>query len=125
MQNNFWQHSKFHIFHVNIQGWLSHSAELTARVRLIDEKPDLICVNETFLNGTVENVFLEGYTVVMRRDRADGRNGGGILALARREIAERITVVLSSEAAERAWLMAHTDRGPHLLGIWYRTPRPG
>ena len=47
---------KFRILHANIRGWISHAAELTARVRLMDEKPDLICVNETFLNRIVEHI---------------------------------------------------------------------
>ena len=41
---------RFLILHVNLRGWASHSAELAARVRWMDPKPDLICVNETVLD---------------------------------------------------------------------------
>ena len=45
-----WTESRFRILHINIRGWTSHAAELTARIRQMDEKPDLIYVNETFLS---------------------------------------------------------------------------
>ncbi len=120
-----WEDMKFRILHANIRGWISHAAELTARVRLMDEKPDLICVNETFLNRTVEHIELEGYSLVARRDRGDGRQGGGIAAFASTGIAERVTLIQSSDDAERFWLMVHADQGPHLVGVWYRPPAPG
>ena len=88
-------------------------------------KPELICINETHLSRTVEHVALEGYSLVARRDRSDGRQGGGIAAFALTSIAERISLVQSSDDAERFWLMAHTDQGPYLVGVWYRPPDPG
>ena len=63
--------------------------------------------------------------MVSRRDRSDGRQGGGIAAFALTSIAERISLVQSSDDAERFWLMAHTDQGPYLVGVWYRPPDPG
>ena len=46
------------------------------------EKPDLVCINETFLYRAVEAIALEGYSLVARRDRNDGRKCGGIAAFA-------------------------------------------
>ena len=120
-----WQDMKFRVLHVNIRGWVSHVAELAARLRRMKEKPNLICVNETFLDRTLEHLTLEGYTLVARRDRNDGRQGGGIAALAASDIAERVTLIQSSDDAERFWLMVHADQGPHLVGVWYRPPAPG
>ena len=120
-----WQDMKFRVLHVNIRGWVSHVAELVARLRRMKEKPNLICVNETFLDRTLEHLTLEGYTLVARRDRNDGRQGGGIAALAASDIAERVTLIQSSDDAERFWLMLHADQGPHLVGVWYRPPAPG
>ena len=88
-----WQDMKFRVLHVNIRGWVSHVAELAARLRRMKEKPNLICVNETFLDRTLEHRTLEGYTLVARRDRNDGRQGGGIAALAASDIAERVTLI--------------------------------
>ena len=116
---------KFRVLHVNIRGWMSHVAELVARLRRMKEKPDLICVNETFLDRTLEYLTLEGYTLVARRDRNDGRQGGGIAALAASDIAERVTLIQSSDDAARFWFMVHADQGPHLVGVWIRPPAPG
>ena len=110
---------------MNIRGWVSHAAELTAIIRSMKNKPDLVCVNETFLNHSVEDIALEGYAVVGRRDRCDGRAGGGIAALAWTSIRDRVTLASTSEEAERMWLLVHAEQGPHLVGVWYRPPNPG
>jgi hypothetical protein len=124
-ENVVWNDAKFRALHVNIRGWISHAAELLARIRLMNEKPDLICVNETFLDRTIEYISLEGYALIARRDRADGRKCGGIAAFALTTIAERVTLVESSQDAERFWLLVHANQGPHLVGVWYRPPAPG
>ena len=108
---------KFRVLHVNIKGWISHAAELVAKLRRLTEKPDLICVNETALNRIIEHLTLRGYSLVARRDRSDGRLGGGIAAFAASGIAERVTLIQSSDDAERFWLMVHADQGPHLVGV--------
>ena len=40
-------------------------------------------------------------------------------------IAERITLVESSQKAERFWLLVHAQQGPQLVGVWYRPPAAG
>ena len=74
-ERHIWQDMEFRVLHVNIRDWISHAAELVARLRRLKEKPDLICVNETFLDRTLEHRTLEGYSLVARRDRSDGRLG--------------------------------------------------
>ena len=64
---------KFRISHVNIRGWISHAAELAARIRQMEDRPDLICVNETSLDRTIAHITLEGYALIARLDRSDGR----------------------------------------------------
>ena len=64
---------KFRILHVNIRGWISHAAELAARIRQMEDRPDLICVNETFLDRTIAHITLEGYALIARLDGSDGR----------------------------------------------------
>ena len=73
--------NEFIILHCNIRGFLSHRAELEGQIRLLTTGPAMICLNETFLDEGVrdDQVWLGGYTLASRRDRQDGRGGGGIL----------------------------------------------
>jgi hypothetical protein len=87
-----------------------------------------VCVNETFLDDAVEEVELEGFNVVGRRDRSysgDARNCGGIIVFAKTELADHVTLLLISEESERMWFHLHTSIGPFLLSVWYRPPAPG
>jgi len=82
-------------------------------------------LNETFLNQAVEHIELEGYKLVARRDRTDGRSGGGIVAFANDSVFERATLIATSDTAERCWLLIHADQVPYLLCTWYRPPTEG
>lgn len=116
------------IMHVNIQGLRSHLIELCAVIRLCATPPDIICVNETFLDESVENIELEGFEVVGRRDRSfsgDDRACGGVIIFARSVISCHVTLLLTSQVSERLWLQLHTDTGPYLLCAWYRPPAQG
>ena len=87
-------------------------------------KPFLVCLNETFLTKAIENVELEGYQVLARRDR-QGQWGGGILVFVLDEYFPRVTLVAESASAERIWAIVHSDQGPYLVCCWYRPPNPG
>ena len=112
------------MLHLNLRGYLSHIAETTALLRSMEEKLFLVALNETFLTKAIEHVELEGYQVLVRRDR-EGQWGGGVLVFILDEYAPRVTLVEISEVAERVWVLAHTDRGPYLICCWYRPPNPG
>jgi len=84
-----------------------------------------VCIVETFLDVSVENVDLEGYDEVARRDRDDGRKGGGVVVYACKDISSRIVLLEKSVSSERVWRMLHADTGPYLIGVWYRPPNPG
>ena len=114
-----------HILFCNIRGLQSHIAELVAVLRVSKIQPSIVCLNETFLDSSIEDVPLEGYSEVARRDRADGRKGGGVIVYALDSIASRVTMVEKSDLSERVWLVIHSDIGPYLLGVWYRPPDPG
>ena len=94
-------------------------------MRLSTVPPSLICLNETFLDDSVEDVSLEGYECVARRDRADGRKCGGVAVYAAKSISGRMAMVEKSSSSERVWLVLHADTGPYLLCVWYRPPAPG
>ena len=116
------------IMHVNIQGLRSHLAELSAVIRLSASTPDIVCINETFLDYGVEEIDLEGFDVVGRRDRSyngDKRRCGGVIVYAKSEIADHVTLLQVSEVSERLWFQLHTNNGPYLLCAWYRPPVQG
>ena len=37
----------------------------------------------------------------------------------------RAVLLDSSSTDERVWIALHADRGPYLVGVWYRPPSPG
>ena len=43
----------FVVMHVNIRGLLGKLAELSARIRLMPAKPQVVCINETWLDQAV------------------------------------------------------------------------
>lgn len=110
---------------MNIRGFISHCAELVTKIRLMREKPALVCINETFLDPSVGEVTLEGYQLVGRRDRNNGRKGGGIIVFAAKEIVVYMTLVKISKESERLWILVHSDLGPYLVAAWYRPPVQG
>ena len=67
---------------------------------------------------------IEGYTI-SRRDRADGRLGGGVAVFALERLAHRVTFLENSQVAVRSCLIIHSDHGPYVIGCWYRPPAPG
>ena len=82
-------------------------------------KRDLV----TLLNKKLApNISLEGYVLVSRLDRPLYNFGGGIATFVRSEMANCATLIEESSAAERSWVILHTDRGPHLIANWYRPP---
>jgi hypothetical protein len=77
------------------------------------------------LNRSIEDVTVEGYRMVARRDRDDGRVCGGVIVYAHEDLASRVTLIEKSADSERVWLIIHADVGPYLVGVWYRPPEPG
>ena len=97
--NEFWAKSTFSIWHVNNRGLISHCAALVARLQLTKSKPTLICLNETFLDDAIENIDIEGYTLVCRRDRIYGkveRRCGGVAVYGSAKVADSMTLIHKS-----------------------------
>ena len=65
------------ICHHNIRGLRPKLQEL--KLFLIEEKPDIICFNETFLKPSYK-IKLDNYNII-RNDRIWGRNGGVMVAI--------------------------------------------
>lgn len=113
----------FTFLHLNLRGFISHSAELSAHLRIHDF-PHIVGITETLLDASVATSSLSGYTLVSRLDRRTGR-GGGIMLFARVDIACSVVHIADSETFERSWHILHSDRGPLLLALWYRPPAYG
>ena len=115
----------FTVYFINIQSIISAAkrAHLSAELEKYD--PDVLALNETWLDSTVASLDIPGYTLVSRRDRPHtsvGRLNHGGIALYRRSEGLLVTHLEDSKTAERAWHVVHTDVGGVLLGVWYRPP---
>ena len=118
-------HEEFTILHSNVRGFISRVAELSARLRLMESKPSVLCLTETWADKGLPSLRIEGYTLISGRDRDDGRLGGGVAVLALEKLAHRVTHLENSQIAERSWVIIHSDHGPCVIGCWYRPPAPG
>ena len=104
---------------------MSSLAELVARLRSMKVKPTLICLNETWLDPSTKKIELEGYVLISRRDRQDGRKCGGVAVLALENRAASVSELRKSEKSERVWVLVHSDLGPYIVAAWYRPPEQG
>ena len=104
---------------------MSHRAELEGQLQILPSKPHLVCLNETFLDDAVEHIKLGGYSLMSRRDRDDGREGGGIAVFALDIVSPQVVLLEHSKEFERSWHTIHTDIGPVLCCVWYRPPCVG
>jgi hypothetical protein len=90
-------------------------------------KPQIVCLNETFLDTDTAWVHFEGWEVVSRRDRPRGSSKrgtfGGVMILASTEIAHRVVELRQSEISGRVWAAIHSRTGPILLCCWYLPPK--
>ena len=68
--------TKLTLLLINIRSLLKNGAELQASVRLMSQKPDIIFVNETWLDRSIREYPLEGYVCVARLDRQNGLKCG-------------------------------------------------
>ena len=86
-----------------------------------------MALTETLLNESAADglVQLTGYRLVSRRDRRDGRKGGGVAFFVKEEHKNCVNLLQHSDTSERSWHLVHTAQGPVLLGLWYRPPNKG
>ena len=77
------------------------------------------------MKASIEHLTLTGYTLISRRDRSDGRQGGGIALFALNSVVAQVVHVADSTKHERASYIIHTDVGPISWALWYRSPEYG
>ena len=83
--------------------------------------PTYFIFTETWLDKSIERAVVSGYVEVSRRDRGTSAHGG-IILFAKFGFENSIVHVGTSSVAERTWHIVHSNRGPLLLGCWYRPP---
>ena len=98
-------HEEFTNLHSNVRGFISRVAELSARLRLMESKPSVLWLTETWADKGLPSLRIEGYTLISRRDRDDGRLGGGVAVFALEKLAHRLTLLENSQVAERSWVI--------------------
>ena len=87
------------IYCINIRCVLEHKAELELNLDRL--RPHIVLLQETWLNASVEQVSVHGYTEVSRRDRSPGVNRGGVLTLVRNDF-NAVAHKCNSKDAERS-----------------------
>ena len=72
----------FSILHVNIQSINSHIKRAMLSAQLERFEPDILVLNETWLDGSVSSIDIANYCLVSRRDRPNSKvgklNHGGV-----------------------------------------------
>ena len=94
---------KLSSLHVNFRGVKTHLAELDGRLRCMPERPFLVALTETLLDASTDAVCLTRYSLTSRRDRGDGRQGGGVALFAASAFADNVVFIAHSDGYERSW----------------------
>ena len=118
------EETMFTLFHTNIQGFTTNQVHLLTHLEFLNY-PTFVALNETMLDESTEHLRLPGYVLVARRDRQDGRKGGGVALFVHKSFSSSVVLLEKSALDERCWFLLHTEQGPYLLGIWYRPPNSG
>jgi hypothetical protein len=86
---------------------------------------DLVCITETWANENVNDAFysMNDRFRVVRHDRSDGRKGGGVLLLIRRELRFSVVKVNSVDGVEIAAIdLLLRNRPGKRIVVGYRPP---
>ncbi len=113
--------------HANIRSFGFKSKTKSAEIKRLIERsdfPTFVFFTETWLDKSSEELSLEGYVEVSRKDRQSSAHGG-VAAFARAGFENTIVHIGDSKVAERSWHVIHSNRGPLLVGLWYRRPDKG
>ena len=111
----------------NANSLRSKTDELT--VVLEANNIDICCITESWLDTNISTdvVDIAGY-VCYRRDRNDGRQGGGVVCYVRQDLPVSLVRPVGEENVESLWLLYRQPRMPRsishlLLGVVYHPPK--
>ena len=110
----------FKIAHLNIRSLIKHIDQF--RYFLKEKQFDIICLNETLLDETINDheVNIEGYDIV-RKDR--NRNGGGVAIYVRSTINYMIRAEFDTGGLETITVEISKPKSkPFIINCVYRPP---
>ena len=110
----------FKIAHLNIRSLFKHIDQL--KFYLHDQKYDVISLNETMLDDSIEDheIDISGYDI-LRKDR--NRHGGGVAIYVRSIIDYKIRYDLMIDNLETITVEIQKPKAkPFLINTWYRPP---
>ena len=105
------------IYSLNVQCLLAHLTELAFHLELYT--PHVLLLQETWLNQSHEDVVIEGYELVSRRDRSISSNRGGVATYRRLDF-NGIVHIENCKEEERSWHFLRLAEETILLANWYR-----
>ena len=112
----------FKLASLNINSLLAHIEEL--RVLLADLSIDVLAINETKLDSTVNDneVYIPGYEIIRRDRYLKGRSGGGVCLYVPSTINYSIRSDLSTELETVTIEIRKPRSKPFVVSTWYRPP---
>ena len=115
------------ILNVNVHGSLCSKLDELSTV-FEQNSVGIACITETWLKPTVSDdvIQIDKY-VCHRKDRQDGRDGGGVLVYERNDVQCTRLHSYESNNLETVWLLCHETRMPRclshiLIGAVYHPP---
>ena len=73
-----------HVISCNIRSLLGKIGELSHLLEMFDVH--VVCIQETWLDASVQSPALPNFRIISRRDRSNGPNRGGVLTYARNDM---------------------------------------
>ena len=108
------------IYCLNVNSVLKHLDEL--RIMAVDKQPHIICLNETKLDGDIEDeeLSIEGFQNIIRKDRT--RHGGGVAIYVKKGIDFKIRTDLALDIESISIQLEIKYVKPIILSTLYRPP---
>jgi hypothetical protein len=108
-----------HMLSCNIRSLMGKIREL--RCFLEEHDIYIVCIQESWLDASVENPVLPNYYVVARKDRSHKANRGGVITYARQDF-NNVVLLKKSDHSERMWDLVQRDTGDIAFCNWYFSP---
>ena len=108
------------IYCLNVNSVLKHLEEL--RIMAVDKQPHIICLNETKLDGDIEDdeLSIEGFQNIIRKDRT--RHGSGVAIYVKKGLDFKIRTDLALDIESISIQLEIKYVKPIILSTLYRPP---
>ena len=112
------------IIHLNCRSMVNKEEELFELINLLN--PDIVCLSETWLDGSIPTQYVPKGYKILRKDRSEGFlqkyrkiKGGGLAIIHRSYINISLKPSLTEKEEELLWVQVKTNTS-FLLGLFYR-----